>query len=320
MYKIIGADQKEYGPVTGDQLRQWIAEGRMNAETRVRAEGSETWQPLSAFPEFAGIAGAGAAASPPPLSGETVAVPIENILARDYDLGIGDCIGKGWNLVKNKFGLLFCGALIYFAVEFGIALLGAIPFIGALFSLANLFVVGPLLGGVYYINLQAIRNQPASPGDVFVGFRTAFVQLFLGNFIQGLLAGLCLIPAVIVAIITIFPLAIHHQSPTPANLLPFLAAALVCMIPAVFLSVNWIFTLPLILDRKMGFWPAMQTSWEVVGKHWWRVFGFLVLVVLINIGGLCVCCVGLLFTAPIGLAAMMYAYETLFGAGRTQAI
>ena len=104
MYKIIGADQKEYGPVTGDQLRQWIAEGRMNAETRVRAEGSETWQPLSAFPEFAGIAGAGAAASPPPLSGETVAVPIENIMARDYTLDIGNCLSRGWALVKKISG------------------------------------------------------------------------------------------------------------------------------------------------------------------------------------------------------------------------
>lgn len=53
MYKIIGADQKEYGPVTTDQLRQWIAEGRVNAQTLIQAEGQTGWQPLSAFPELA---------------------------------------------------------------------------------------------------------------------------------------------------------------------------------------------------------------------------------------------------------------------------
>lgn len=53
MYKIIGADQKEYGPVSGDQLRQWIRDGRVNAHTRARPEGGGDWQPLSAFPEFA---------------------------------------------------------------------------------------------------------------------------------------------------------------------------------------------------------------------------------------------------------------------------
>lgn len=52
MYKIIGADGKEYGPISAEQLRQWIAEGRANAQTRVCAEGTTEWKPLSAFPEF----------------------------------------------------------------------------------------------------------------------------------------------------------------------------------------------------------------------------------------------------------------------------
>ena len=52
MYKIIGADQKEYGPVTADQLRTWIAEGRADSRTLLQAEGG-AWKPLSTFPEFA---------------------------------------------------------------------------------------------------------------------------------------------------------------------------------------------------------------------------------------------------------------------------
>ena len=53
MYKIIGADRKEYGPISGDQLRQWIAEGRVNAQTQVLPEGATEWKPLSEIPEFA---------------------------------------------------------------------------------------------------------------------------------------------------------------------------------------------------------------------------------------------------------------------------
>ncbi|PWU20257.1 MAG: hypothetical protein C5B50_04420 [Verrucomicrobia bacterium] len=52
MYKILGADGREYGPVTAEQLRRWIAESRANAQTRVLAEGATEWKPLSAFPEF----------------------------------------------------------------------------------------------------------------------------------------------------------------------------------------------------------------------------------------------------------------------------
>lgn len=53
MYKIIGADQKAYGPVSVEQLRQWIAESRVNGQTQVQADGTEEWKPLSSFPEFA---------------------------------------------------------------------------------------------------------------------------------------------------------------------------------------------------------------------------------------------------------------------------
>jgi hypothetical protein len=53
MYKIIGADQREYGPVTADQIRQWIAEGRANRQTKVRPENGTEWLPLSEIPEFA---------------------------------------------------------------------------------------------------------------------------------------------------------------------------------------------------------------------------------------------------------------------------
>ena len=53
MYKIIGADQKEYGPISADQLRQWIGEGRINAATMAQAEGDATWKPVGSIPEFA---------------------------------------------------------------------------------------------------------------------------------------------------------------------------------------------------------------------------------------------------------------------------
>ncbi len=66
MYRIIGGDQKEYGPVSAEQIRQWIAEGRANAQTKVQAEGSTDWKPLAEFLEFAGALGAGAAPTPPP--------------------------------------------------------------------------------------------------------------------------------------------------------------------------------------------------------------------------------------------------------------
>ncbi len=62
MYKIIGADQKEYGPSTAAEIRQWVAEGRANGQTLVKVEDAGEWKPLASFPEFAGLT----FLSPPP--------------------------------------------------------------------------------------------------------------------------------------------------------------------------------------------------------------------------------------------------------------
>ena len=53
MYKIIGTDGRQYGPVSADQIRQWLAQNRANMQSMAQAEGAIDWKPLSLFPEFA---------------------------------------------------------------------------------------------------------------------------------------------------------------------------------------------------------------------------------------------------------------------------
>ena len=53
MYTIIGGDQKEYGPISADDVRQWIAEGRLNAQSLMKGAGDAAFRPLEKFPEFA---------------------------------------------------------------------------------------------------------------------------------------------------------------------------------------------------------------------------------------------------------------------------
>ena len=68
MYKILGGDGKEYGPVSTETLKQWVAEGRANAQTQVQAEGGTGWTPLGQIPEFASALNA----PPPPAAASGV--------------------------------------------------------------------------------------------------------------------------------------------------------------------------------------------------------------------------------------------------------
>lgn len=99
MYHVIGADGKEYGPITADQVRQWIVERRLNATSLARVEGASTWQPLTFFAEFAGplasIASAGYAAPVYPKAHNSMAVA---------------------GLVTGALGIVCCGCGPLFAI------------------------------------------------------------------------------------------------------------------------------------------------------------------------------------------------------------
>ena len=274
-YTIIGGDQKPYSSVTADDIRRWIADGRLNAQSLAKEENDTEWRPLSAFPEFADALAAQTAAPITP----SLVTPSAEWQEHDYDLDLGGCISRGFELLKNNFGVLFVAVLLFAVIEGIIAGFGAIPFIGSLFSIANLIIVGPLLGGLYYVFIQTIRRQPANAGDVFAGFRKGFLQLFLGKIVSGLLAGLCMIPFVVVMLALVFSMAAtstgNHRRTTSqpvGGIVPIgLPVFLICLIPTIYLQVRWVFTLPLIIDKQMNFWTAMKTSWKMVGKHWWQV-------------------------------------------------
>jgi hypothetical protein len=56
MYKIIGADGKEYGPIDAGTLRQWLIEGRVNSQTKVLPDGASQWVTFAEVPELAAAA------------------------------------------------------------------------------------------------------------------------------------------------------------------------------------------------------------------------------------------------------------------------
>lgn len=98
MYKIIGADLKEYGPVSAEQVRQWIAEGRANAHTKAQPAGSTDWKLLGDLPEFAPLLPRLA----PPLPPSGLSLP--PVPTRTNQMAV-------WALVTGILSLLCCCVL-----------------------------------------------------------------------------------------------------------------------------------------------------------------------------------------------------------------
>ena len=268
MYKIIGADGREYGPVSAAQLRQWMAEGRASFQTRVQTEGSSEWVPLGSLPEFADAS----AVAPPPIAAADAQRQAREVLSQDYRISIGDCISRAWELIKRDFWFLVGACFVAGLIGAG----GFIPYLGAV---AGLIIGGPMMGGLSALYLKKIRGQSANFGDIFLGFGPAF----------GALLGAYLICMLLTT-----------------------AGFIFCILPGIYLAVSWVFTIPLVIDQRMGFWEAMELSRKVVTKHWWKVFGLVIVLGLLGIAGLLVSIVGVFVAWPIGQIALLYAYEDIF--------
>ncbi len=323
MYTIIGADQKEYGPVAAEQLCQWIADGRANGATRARLEGSAEWKTLADFPDFAVVLAA--KVGPPPVVVGVVETSIEEILNRDDSLNIASCLTRSFALFQHNF-LLLAGAtiLVKFIIILGSMLGILIPFIGGFLASA---LGGVLNAGLFWLFMLRVRGQEAGVGDAFAGFSRNGLQLMLAALVVGVLSGI---------------------------------GFLCCLLPFIYLWVAWMFTLPIAVDRQMDFWPAMELGRKVATKHWWGLFALMIVAgliamvipVLFGIGSLLLggaalsplisesisaakvpaefaglviptvlfflgfgigFVVSAPFTMPISMGAVVYAYEDLFG-------
>jgi len=143
MYKIIGADGQQYGPVSGDQIRRWIAENRVRAETLVQADGTTDWKPLSFFPEFSDTRSV-----PPTITPPAAPYPAPNPRASNkIPAGVCGIVLGGFGV--HKFILGYTGSGI-------IMLLVSVLSCGALYPLMHL--IG-MIEGIIYL---------AKPDDEFV--------------------------------------------------------------------------------------------------------------------------------------------------------
>ena len=283
-YFLISTDGRHCGPLSPDDVRVWLADGRASRHSRARRDSETAWMPLREMPEFEEVTRPPHVGGGPPSDAAadddgqpgTEAAFDNDMPPMQTGTGLDAlaCFRRGWHLLTRDFAVL-AGWTLFVAII--IMLVGLIPRVG---WLVGMVVNNLLMAGVYLLFLARMRGFSPSVADLARVVQSSAIPIVLAGFAQ----------------------------------LGMTAIGLVLLIlPGIYLAVGYAFVIPLIIDRGMPVWEAMELSRTTVHKHWFQTFGLLLAAGLLLIGSAMLFGVGLIVTLPLCTAAIMFAYEDLFG-------
>lgn len=236
-----------------------------------------------------------------------------NIQFQRSAIDAGGCVSNGWELVKSNYGLFLGVSLI------AMLLAGCIPCI-------SLFLVGPVLGGVYYIILKAMNGEPVEFGMMFRGF-DKFVPLMVIGLIQS-------VPEVIGQILRVGvqfgQIGLdsnrrgsydYFQASRP-DIFSGIAVGVLIVIAIVafvliLLAVVWrfvlFFAIPIAMEHDLGAMDAIKLSIKAAGANVGGIIVLFIFEFLVTLLGLVMCLLGVFFISiPIVYAANAFAYRQVF--------
>lgn len=164
-------------------------------------------------------------------------------------------------------------------------LLGGFVIMVAILSASGVVYFGPLiLGGPFALGYykmvrDAIAGRRVEMGDLFYGFH---------HFLPAFLAYL---------LISIFSII----------------GTLFCIIPGILVGIVYAPVYLFILDGENDFWQAMESSRKMVMENFMQWLLLMAVLFLLNLGGLLLCCVGILVTGPMSTVIIALAYDQELG-------
>lgn len=216
----------------------------------------------------------------------------EQTYGSDGRFTVGALISRSWELTNGVKGPILGGLAVMYGVS--MVIVSVITFLIMVVNvdenglLANLFnIVNSVLSmiftaGIMYMGVLRANGKPVAWRDVFAGFPLSG-QIIVASLLQ------------MVLVMIGFALLI---------------------LPGIYLMVGYMMTFPLMIDRSMTPWQAMEASRKAIHKVWWKIFGLYLVMILILLISTIPLGIGLIWTAPMSVVLCGMVYVMLFnGAG-----
>lgn len=221
-------------------------------------------------------------------------------IAGEYQFSIREIIRESWEKTSGAKGTVWLATLLYVLVIMPLSI--GIPFVLGVLGLSMTPVPGeslnliaivasllsqivimaitlPLGAGLFMIGLKLASSAPVSGTEVFAYFNKTMSLL-----------GTVVLMYIMIAL-----------------------GLLLLIIPGIYLIFAYYMAIPLVVEKGLGPWQALEASRKAVSKRWFRfvglglVFMLLMMVASIPLG------IGLIWVIPMVLIAYGIAYRNMFG-------
>jgi len=214
---------------------------------------------------------------------------VERGIAGDYEFEIGEVLREAWAKTDGSKATFAVATIVYVvvvsAVGFVLGLATAVfdrvgfDLFDVLDQLIPVVIAMPMVTGISILGLRRSAGVPTSPAIVLNYFNIWIPILLLTLFMYLMVAiGMVLL-----------------------------------VIPGIYLAVSYMMSLPLLVDKKLDPWQAMETSRKAVTTHWLEIAGLSLMLGLINLATILTLGIGLIWTIPTTYIAIGILYNKMFG-------
>lgn len=220
---------------------------------------------------------------------------IEDAVAGNVEISMTATMGEAWRNMKGfkrschvafflYFVIAIITSLISYPIIIGLMSIGAdantAGSVGAVIQFLASIAIMPMFIGIHIMGMRHAESKSVSAGSIF-GYFSKIPTVFL-----------CYTIMMIMIVLGMFLL----------------------ILPGIYLMIAYMFAMPLVVEKNMPAWRAMEVSRKALTRKWFPMFGVLLLMGIVNTLALFTLGIAWIWTVPWSVLTMSMIYTKLFGA------
>lgn len=219
---------------------------------------------------------------------------IEKAISGDYEFSIGEVISEAWARTRGSKWTIHLAFLYAFLVMMGLMI--AFAFLSTLLievtqapsgnvALSLIMQLGlnlimlPMMAGIMILGIKRSVDAPIRAGSVFDYF-SKMIPLLLTMILMSIM---------------------------------IIIGFMLLILPGIYLSVAYYMAIPLMAEKGMSPWQALETSRKAITRRWFSVFAFFIILSIMVFISAIPLGLGLIWTMPLMIIAFGILYRNMFG-------